>query len=42
VVYTTMSRMVPEHLGKKELDAIIDEELKHISIITQKLSQFKK
>jgi len=42
VVYTTMSRMVPEHLGKKSLDHIIDEELKHISIITQKMAELKK
>jgi rubrerythrin len=42
VVYTTMSRMVPEHLGKKSLEKIIDEELKHISIITQKMTEFKK
>jgi rubrerythrin len=42
VVYTTMSRMVPEHLGKKSLEKIIDEELKHISIITQKMTLFKK
>jgi rubrerythrin len=42
VVYTTMSRLVPEHLGKKDLEKIIDEELKHISIITQKMAMFKK
>ena len=42
VVYTTMSRMVPEHLGKKNLDKIIDEELKHISIISQKMSEINK
>jgi rubrerythrin len=42
VVYTAMSRMVSEHLGKKDLDKIIDEELKHISILTKKLAMFKK
>jgi rubrerythrin len=42
VVYTAMSRMVSEHLGKKDLEKIIDEELKHISILTRKMAMFKK
>jgi rubrerythrin len=42
VVYSTMLRMVPDHLGKKNLEKIIDEELKHISIITRKMAMFKK
>jgi rubrerythrin len=42
VVYTTMSRLVPDHLGKKSLDRVIDEELKHISVIAQKIAMMKK
>ncbi len=42
VLYTSMARLVPEHLGKKNLESIIDEELKHISIITRKMAAFRK
>ena len=42
VVYSTMARLVPDHLGKKNLEKIIDEELKHIAIITQQLATVKK
>jgi rubrerythrin len=42
VVYTTMARLVPDHLGRKNLEKVIDEELKHISIISQKISILKK
>ena len=34
--FTTMKKVVPEHLGKDKLDLLIDEEIKHISILTQK------
>jgi rubrerythrin len=36
VFYTTMKKLVPEHLGKKEIDTLIDEEISHIFILTQK------
>jgi rubrerythrin len=36
VFYTTMKKMVPEHMGKSEIDTLIDEEISHIFILTQK------
>jgi rubrerythrin len=36
VFFTTMKRVVPEHLGKDKIDLLINEEIKHISILTQK------
>jgi rubrerythrin len=36
VFYTTMKKLVPEHLGKGEIDTLIDEEISHIYILTQK------
>ena len=42
VLYASMLRMVPEHLGKKTVEKILDEELKHISIITRQMASFKK
>jgi rubrerythrin len=36
VFFTTMKRIVPEHLGKDKIDLLINEEIKHISILTQK------
>jgi Uncharacterized conserved protein len=38
VLYTTMKNMVPEHLGKKSLEKIIDEEIMHISFITRNIA----
>jgi len=35
VFFTTMKRVVPEHLGKDKIDLLINEEIKHISILTQ-------
>jgi rubrerythrin len=42
VLYTAMKNMVPEHLGKKDLEKIIDEELKHISFITRSIGTIQK
>jgi rubrerythrin len=42
VLYTTMKNMVPEHLGKKDLEKIIDEEIMHISFITRKIATIPK
>jgi rubrerythrin len=42
VVYSTMARLVPDSLGKKSLEKVIDEELSHISFITQKMAMIKK
>lgn len=36
VFYTTMKKLVPEHLGKREIDTIIDEEISHLYILTHK------
>ena len=35
VFYTTMKKLVPESLGKAEIDALIDEEISHIYILMQ-------
>ncbi len=35
VFFTTMKSVVPEHLGKDKIDLLINEEIKHISILTQ-------
>lgn len=37
VLYTTMKNMVPEHLGKKSLEDIINEEIMHISYINRNI-----
>jgi rubrerythrin len=36
VFYTTMKKLVPEHLGKGQIDTLIHEEISHIFILTQK------
>ena len=36
VFFTAMKRVVPEYLGKDKIDLLINEEIKHISILTQK------
>jgi rubrerythrin len=36
VFFVTMKRVVPDHLGKDTIDLLINEEIKHISILTQK------
>jgi len=41
VLFTTMKRVVPEHLGKDKIDLLINEEIKHISILTQKRQELK-
>ncbi len=42
VLYTTMTRLVPDNLGRMSLEKIIGEELKHISIIVQKMAMVNK
>jgi len=39
--FTTMKGIVPEHLGKDKIDPLINEEIKHISILTQKRRELK-
>jgi len=36
VLYAAMKKLVPEHFGKPEIDTLIDEEISHIFILTQK------
>jgi len=36
VFFTTIKGIVPGHLGKDEIDLLINEEIKHISILAQK------
>jgi hypothetical protein len=36
-----MKKMVPEHLGKAEIDALIDEEVSHIFFLTQKKKELE-
>jgi rubrerythrin len=42
VLYTTMKNMVPEYLGRKSLEKIIDEEIMHISFITRNIGTLRK
>ena len=42
VFYLGMKDVVPDHLGKKKLDDIIKEEMRHISLISKKLLEFNK
>jgi rubrerythrin len=42
VFYSTMKKLVPESLGKFEIDALIDEEISHIFILTQKKKELEK
>jgi rubrerythrin len=41
VFYTTMKKLVPEHLGKSEIDTLIDEEISQIFILTQKRKELE-
>ena len=36
VFYSTMKKAVPESFGKDQIDALINEEIKHIALLTQK------
>ena len=36
VFFTAMKGVVPEHLGKDKIDLLINEEIRHLSILTQK------
>ena len=38
VVYTTLRNMVPPKLGKDDIDQLINEELKHVQMLTQKIA----
>jgi len=39
--YTTMRKVGPEILGKGQIDALIDEEIRDVSILTQKKREMK-
>ena len=41
VFYTGLRSAVPENLGRGELEKIIDEEMKHIGILSERLSSLK-
>ena len=41
VFYTTMKKLVPEHLGKGAIDTLIDEEVSHIFALTQKKKELE-
>ena len=41
VFYTTMKKVVAANLGQDKVDRIIDEELKHISMLTQRQAALK-
>jgi hypothetical protein len=36
-----MKKLVPEHLGKSKIDSLIDEEISHIFILTQKKKELE-
>lgn len=42
VFYTGLKRVVPESLGRDKVEKIIEEEMKHIGILSDKLSSLKK
>jgi rubrerythrin len=42
VLYSTMLNLVPEHLGKKDVQKILNEELKHVAIITEEMVKLRK
>jgi rubrerythrin len=41
VFYTTMKKVVAPNLGQDKVDRLIDEELKHISMLTQRQARLK-
>ena len=41
VYYTTMKKVVAEYFGREKIDLLIDEELKHISILNTKKKQIE-
>jgi rubrerythrin len=41
VLYSTMLNIVPENLGKKEVEKILNEELKHVTIIMTEMEKLK-
>lgn len=41
VFYTSMKKLVPEHLGKNQMDTLIDEEIRHIFMLTQKKKELE-
>ena len=41
VFYTTMKKLVPEHLGKNEIDTLIDEEISHLFTLTEKKKELE-
>jgi rubrerythrin len=41
VFYTTMKKVVAPNLGQDKVDRLIDEEIKHISMLTQRQAKLK-
>ena len=41
VFYTTMKKVVAKNLGQDKVDRLIDEEIKHISLLTQRQAKLK-
>jgi rubrerythrin len=42
VLYSTMLNLVPQHLGKNDVEKILQEELKHVAIITDEMKKLNK
>jgi rubrerythrin len=42
VLYSTMLNLVPENLGRQDVEKILNEELKHVAIITAEMEKLKK
>ena len=42
VYYTTIKKAVSAHLGAEKIDALIEEELKHISLLNDRQKKYKK
>ncbi len=40
VLYNTIMSLVPQNLGKSKIQPLIDEEIKHVAILQEKLASF--
>lgn len=41
VLYSSMKEIVPENLGKEQIDKLISEELRHVALLTREIENLK-
>ena len=41
VLYSSIKRIVPKHLGRENIDRLIEEELGHIAMLSESLEKIK-